>query len=298
MKNNPGAGSFDLPSAEAENCSYIRRNSDIAIGPAAELFFHMQYVGHYVCRKGFHIRRQIDPTAILLLTLSGEGVLLYDGGRYRLGRGACMFIEAGRPHEYFPVSDGWEFKFIHFRGCMTPEYLGYAASRFGPVRWLGEAGTERIDSLLTRVLEKTECDVIDDYPGISGDIYSMIIALLSASAADPGAGEQLISPAMARAAQFIRRNSGRSVSTGEIAAEVNMSRPHMSKLFKTTYGIPPHEYLNSYRVSSAKSLLVTTSLSVTEIAERTGFRDLFSFSRIFRRMTGISPTEYRERYRV
>lgn len=297
MKNTADGGVPAIPASETKNCSYIRRNSDIAVGTEADLFFHMQYAGHYVCLRDFHIKRQMASSALLLLTLSGEGELIYGKSRYHLGRGACMFIDAGKKHEYYPLADGWEFKYIHFTGCMTREYLSYAESRSGPVHYLSAGSTENMDALISRVLDETEDEVTDDYPGISRDIYSMMITLISRSVSPDGGGRGS-GPAMIKAVQFIRRNSASNISTDDIAAEVSLSRPYMSKLFSRAYGIPPHEYLTRYRVSSAKNLLVTTSLSVTEIAERTGFRDLFSFSRIFRRMTGISPTEYRERYRV
>ena len=84
----------------------------------------------------------------------------------------------------------------------------------------------------------------------------------------------------------------------DVAHAVNLSRTGLFELFQKTYGIPPHEYLIEYRLSLAKDMLSNTSLSMTDIAAQTGFRDIFAFSRRFMDKTGMSPSEYRRQNSV
>ena len=65
-----------------------------------------------------------------------------------------------------------------------------------------------------------------------------------------------------------------------------------------TYGISPHDYLISHRISIAKDMLLNTELSISEIAEQTGFRDVFALSRVFRQKQKLSPSEYRRKYKA
>ncbi|MCR5264874.1 MAG: AraC family transcriptional regulator [Clostridiales bacterium] len=294
MKTTPLARSTDFPAEEAEKCSYFSRNHDMLIGPAADLFFHMQYVGHYITRRDYHIKRRLENSALLLLTLSGGGELLYRGKSYRLERGSCMLIDTNEPHEYYPLTDGWEFKYVHFWGGMSREYLSYAGSRAGPVHHIREDEIEKIENLIDSVFSGTAERVMIDYPGISGDIYSMITVLLSSAerkdiSERPGGGS-----AVADAALFIRRNYAGTVSVEDIANAVNLSRSYLTEQFGRVYGLPPHEYLTMYRISAAKNLLLSTAMTITDIAERTGFRDVYTFSRVFRRVNGISPARYRK----
>ena len=58
-------------------------------------------------------------------------------------------------------------------------------------------------------------------------------------------------------------------------------------------GVPPGQYLQQFRIGKARELLISSTLSVGEIAVRCGFDDLFYFSNLFRRLTGVSPRGYR-----
>ena len=94
--------------------------------------------------------------------------------------------------------------------------------------------------------------------------------------------------AMSEALAYLRQNYTQSISTEDIAQAVSLSR----SLFKHTYGISPYEYAIQLRLSVAKNMLLNISFSITEISERAGFRDIFSFSRFFKWEIGISPAQY------
>ena len=283
------------PSLEAPTCLYFRRNHDIPLGPLSDLLFSMRYVGHYICGEDFHIARKMEPAALLLLTLAGEGEFRYRNTRTTLGRGSCFLIDTQIHHEYFPVKEGWEFKYILFRGGGASDLLAYL-EQHGPVRIFDEGEIGHAEAILDRILNDTEAEVIEDYPGLSGEIYSLLMLLLTHDRRKTEKKPETIE-AMARVIEYIRKNYARPVTAHEIARAVSLSRSALFELFQVTYGMPPHEYLTEYRLSLAKNMLMRTSLSVTEIAEQTGFRDIFAFSRRFKARNGISPSEYRRRNR-
>lgn len=79
-------------------------------------------------------------------------------------------------------------------------------------------------------------------------------------------------------------------------AEVSgVSEAHFARSFKDAFGLPPHRYLLTRRIERAKALLRETDLPVTEIAFQTGWDSLGTFGRIFRDITGDSPSEVRLR---
>jgi AraC family transcriptional regulator len=78
-----------------------------------------------------------------------------------------------------------------------------------------------------------------------------------------------------------------------LAELVNLSLFHFARAFKQSFGVPPHRYHSARRMDRARSLLQRPALSVTQIAAQTGFRETSSFTRAFRRFTGLTPTEYR-----
>lgn len=80
-----------------------------------------------------------------------------------------------------------------------------------------------------------------------------------------------------------------------LAAVSGVSEAHFARSFKAAFGLPPHRYLLTRRIERAKALLRDTDLPVIEIALRTGWESLGTFGRIFRDVTGESPTELRSR---
>jgi transcriptional regulator GlxA family with amidase domain len=80
-----------------------------------------------------------------------------------------------------------------------------------------------------------------------------------------------------------------------LAQVSGVSQSHFARSFKAAFGLPPHRYLLTRRIERAKALLRDTELPVIEIAFRTGWESLGTFGRIFRDITGESPTELRAR---
>jgi len=73
------------------------------------------------------------------------------------------------------------------------------------------------------------------------------------------------------------------------------SEAHFARSFKDAFGVPPHRYLLTRRIERAKALLRDTDLPVTDVAFATGWNSLGTFGRIFRDITGESPSELRAR---
>ena len=80
-----------------------------------------------------------------------------------------------------------------------------------------------------------------------------------------------------------------------LARVSGVSEAHFARSFKHAFGVPPHRYLLTRRIERAKALLRDTDLPVTDIAFQTGWNSLGTFGRIFRDITGESPSELRAR---
>ena len=78
-----------------------------------------------------------------------------------------------------------------------------------------------------------------------------------------------------------------------LARVSGVSEAHFARSFKQAFGVPPHRYLLTRRIERAKALLRDTDLPIIEIAFATGWNSLGTFGRIFRDITGESPSELR-----
>jgi AraC-like DNA-binding protein len=102
-------------------------------------------------------------------------------------------------------------------------------------------------------------------------------------------------PLISRAKEFIQQHHAEDLSLGQVAKVVNTSTFYFCKLFKKHTGIHFTDYLSRIRIEKAKNLLLNPNLRISEIAYEVGFQSLTHFNRVFKKMLGQSPTEYREK---
>ena len=100
---------------------------------------------------------------------------------------------------------------------------------------------------------------------------------------------------IARAREFIIEHQAEDLSLAEVAKAVNCSTFYFCKMFKKATGLHFTEYLARVRIEKAKNLLLNPNLRISEIAYEVGFQSLTHFNRVFRRLVGQSPTEYRQK---
>ncbi|MGG1313359.1 MULTISPECIES: AraC family transcriptional regulator [Cohnella] len=95
--------------------------------------------------------------------------------------------------------------------------------------------------------------------------------------------------------QFMETNYAEPLHVDRLAGLAGLSRYHFGRLFKQVTGRTVTEYATWIRVGNAEQLLRNTTHTISEIAEMTGFRDIYYFSRMFKKWNGISPSEWRKR---
>lgn len=90
---------------------------------------------------------------------------------------------------------------------------------------------------------------------------------------------------------YIDKNVQTQFSRLDLAEAVNASEDYLGRVFRKEMGLPLWEYLHIHRIALATAMLKETPLSITEVANRTGFKDLAYFSRVFKRVKGFAPSQ-------
>jgi AraC-like DNA-binding protein/ligand-binding sensor protein len=101
-------------------------------------------------------------------------------------------------------------------------------------------------------------------------------------------------PVIARAKEYIQDHQTENLRLGHVAKAVNTSTFYFCKMFKKVTGINFTDYLSRVRIEKSKNLLLNPNLRISEIAFEVGFQSLTHFNRVFKKILGQSPTEYRE----
>lgn len=101
-----------------------------------------------------------------------------------------------------------------------------------------------------------------------------------------------------RVESYLRSNLAHSLSIDDLATHCRMSPRTLLRHFQQVYHRTPQAYLQELRIGRAKVLLETTALNLPEVVEQCGYSDVASFRKLFKRLTDLTPTDYRERFRL
>jgi AraC family transcriptional regulator len=93
--------------------------------------------------------------------------------------------------------------------------------------------------------------------------------------------------------EYIEENLAENIPLGKLAGLIRLSPYHFCRAFKQSFGVPPHRYHIQRRIERAKALLSNPNDSVTNIGMTIGFSETSSFTAVFRKVTGTTPTDYR-----
>ncbi len=104
------------------------------------------------------------------------------------------------------------------------------------------------------------------------------------------------SSVVGKAEQYIKQNLDKIMECEDVARKVCMNSDYLSRLFKREKGMPLRKYINQVRVERAKDLLATTDISVSTIAQMTGYSHFSYFSTAFKKAVNMSPLDYRKQY--
>lgn len=98
-------------------------------------------------------------------------------------------------------------------------------------------------------------------------------------------------------ADYIVEHLDEPISLAMLAGLVRLSPFHFARAFRQSFGMPPHRYHTDRRIERAKTLLAEASNSVTNVAIDVGFTETSSFTKAFRKIAGVTPTQYRRSIR-
>ncbi len=93
--------------------------------------------------------------------------------------------------------------------------------------------------------------------------------------------------------EYIVEHLSETITVTSLAKAVNLSPDYCGTLFSGSEGMTVHEYINTMRINIAKDLINENQLSMSEIAEIIGYSDVFYFCKTFKRIVGVTPTDYR-----
>lgn len=219
----------------------------------------------------------------LIYFIEGEGEYVYDGKAYPFAPGSVVFLPKGRPYliRRFSASQLIYADFLTADGALlSPFSKAYPnAAQFRDV----------FTALASLYRQKR----VGYQAEMMSALYKLIAMLQVAERVSyfPGVKYQKI----AAAVDCINKNyANGQLRISALAEMSSMSTRYFGELFSVFFGVPPKTYILRMQLETAKNLLLSSDESVGGIAAACGFSDVYSFSKIFKRETGKSPSAFRK----
>lgn len=96
--------------------------------------------------------------------------------------------------------------------------------------------------------------------------------------------------------RYMQEHLSEEISLSILSEKFNLSAQYISQLFKSEIGVNFLAYLTNIRMEQAKKLLISTSLSIAEISEKSGYADYRVFTKVFKKAEGVTPSQYRRNF--
>ena len=247
------------------------------------------------CQPGYGYGPIIRDKYILHYILSGEGELHLDNQIIPIHKEQAFVIPPGIPGYYCASQENpWHYMWIQFHGPKATEMLSMAGlTRKSPVFTPKEYCPE-----LAECLEDIIINPRQEYACL-GNLYRFFQLLINCSNPPrPKLRTDTTSEYVRSVVHYITEKYSEPIHIEDIANHCGLNRTYLSKLFKDATGYSPQRYLLNFRINKAKQLLTETDLPIQYISYSVGYSDPLAFSKFFKQETSLSPTQWREKYKI
>ena len=294
---------------------------------------HLQEIGSLSALSPHTSQRSGLSSYLFFTVVSGSGKLEYNGRKYDLHPGSCVFIDCELPYSHTTNPDDlWSLRWVHFNGPSMASVYGKYIERGGqPVFFMKKVGEEPQISVNEEAQsegqngEDSTFGVEKGTPGDSSEfdrITSLWTSLMFAAGSSDYMRDMKINELLSglilcimekswhpeerrkapkRASvrvvkEYLDTNYRERIILDDLSRIYFIDKYYLAKSFRAEYGQTITAYINNLRITKAKQLLRFTNKTVEEIGAEVGIGNPAYFSRIFKEIEGVGPRKYREQW--
>ena len=254
-------------------------------------------IGYYPYAK-HHYRSRQQPINqyVLIYCVEGNGWYKIEDKEYQVHKNQYFILPAGEPHAYGADDEGWTIYWIHFRGLHADIY-SHDAQQPRDINITLNSRVNNRNNIFDEIFNTLELGLgIENLRYASSLLHHYLASMryleqyrMSVNQAD----EKTIVEA---AIHFMKENLEKRITLQDVLRYVGYSPSHFSMIFKRATGMSTLSYFNHLKVERACQLLAHTDMKVNQISFKVGFDDSLYFSRLFSKIMGMSPRQYRQQH--
>lgn len=240
-------------------------------------------------KEHYREREEGADQYILIYCTEGKGIIEVEDQIYRLEKSDAFCIPRNVRHKYYAdEKEPWSILWVHFKGDNTNYFpleerkIVHINSRHSDNRMMV------LFNLLFRVLERNY--TIGNFIYIS-QVLSLILSEIyfREKVDESSVQDRHVTMVIRYMYQHLREN----LTLEEISEEVQLSKSYLNAVFKAQTGKSPVEFFIHLKMQEACKLLKSTDYYIYEVSSELGYTDQYYFSRIFKKVVGVSPKDYK-----
>ena len=262
---------------------------------AREHYLYVQEVGTLQSLEPHISKRQNLNSYLFFVVLDGSGIVSYENNTYPISAGDCVWLDCTRPYSHeSSADDPWSLMWVHFNGQAAEAY--YRAFTYHGNFFLFRPRnlvlfTDALSQLYQAQLNKSSLMEL-----ISNKYITDIITLCFTESRAEHLGEYSIPEKLDQVHAYLEEHYAEKITLEDLAEHFFISKFHLSREYKKTFGSTLFNDLTGRRISHAKSMLRFSDDSVESIAQACGFQDAGYFIKVFKRSENMTPLEYRKKW--
>lgn len=257
---------------------------------AKESLIYLQEIGQSKALKKHTSSRDYLDSFLFFVVLDGDGIIRYKDKEYKLHKNSVVFIDCNNPYSH--MSDNWTIRWIHINGINMKNIYNKYLSRNGKNVFI--SNNTNYVSLLSDI------DMIAKSNDHTSDmqIYSKIVEILSLLMSETIRKDKSKDNKynIEEIKKYIDDNYLNNLTLQDLSNIFHINKFYLTRLFKGTYSTTIIDYINKKIITKSKELLRYSDYSIEQISSICSINDSNYFSRLFKKIEGITPKEYRNRW--
>lgn len=225
----------------------------------------------------------------------GKGIFKLGNQIYHLKEGQGFLI-CPNVIAYYKADDKepWSYSWCAFDGINAEAYLKRAnLTNDNPI--FEYSKDDKVNKCFEEMIQSTNWEKSSDLR-LQSLLYLFLATIIDEASSDSMSKEINTNKNIYinKAIHFIYINYSRKIRVSEVAKFIGLDRKYISKLFKDIVGVTIQDYLISFRINRAKEMMKDKQLSIGDISRSVGYDNPLIFSKIFKKVNGMSPSRYRD----
>ena len=254
------------------------------------------FCGKESCSPGYSYGPAVRSQYVLHYIVSGKGSYTINNKTYTLHENQGFLIPPDTVTYYeADKEDPWSYMWIGFNGVKAETYLNYANLNEDNVTF-EYSKDDTLKNYINEMLQLKELNFSNELK-LEGILYLFMSALVQCRK-DDGNAKAFRSTEiyLEKSIEYIEKNYANNIKINDIANYIGINRSYLTHIFKKNINISPQEFLLNYKIDKACTLLKSSELSIKAESKSIGYSDPLTFSKIFKKVKGESPKNYREKF--